>query len=229
LQFDKDLPIANVMVDLSVKTRTPVYINGLYYVLSSTLIQVIAETTGSLTEIEAPDDLHAATLTISLDNTSLRISPMDHTFAKIASPDSAYKTRDTQFPSQTVAGGIMGSPNHRTLLEPAPTDDTVSAVVQNLAALKGAYASIQNPGEKISAIQASASMHRDHRPVAPAMLQANHPYATNFLSWGDIGHALGDAADKVGKVLDDVIHTLGMLRTLLETLSVPPPVACSSR
>lgn len=47
-QTDKDLPSCNALVNLSANTRTPVYINGLYYVISSVPIQVTTDATGCL-------------------------------------------------------------------------------------------------------------------------------------------------------------------------------------
>lgn len=212
MQEDRDLPVPNAVVDLSANTRTPVYINGLYYVLSPNPIQVTSDMTGSLTVVEATDGLHAAILTISLDNTSLTINPTDHTFAKIAALDSAEKLRGAQFPSETVAGGVVESPDYTALLDPS---------MQNLAALKGAYASVQNSSKKVSAVQASTTkssttLCRNQQTTAStAMLRATHPNAANLLSWGNIGYTLGDAANEVGHVLGDVIHTLVWVPTMM--------------
>lgn len=61
---------------------------------------------------------------------------MDHTFAKFAALDSTDKLRGIHLPGQTVAGGIMGSPDYTILLDPSTKDDIADAVVQNLTALK---------------------------------------------------------------------------------------------
>ncbi|GFF59946.1 hypothetical protein IFM46972_11510 [Aspergillus udagawae] len=69
-------------------SRTQVYINKLYYVVSSTPIQVPADASGSLTIVEKTDGLHAAVLAASVDKDIITFNPMDRTFAKLATLES---------------------------------------------------------------------------------------------------------------------------------------------
>lgn len=167
-QLDKELPASKAVVNLSASSRTPVYINGLYYVLSPLAIQVAADVAGSLTVAEAIDSMHAAILTVSLDNTTITINPMDHVFAKLTSLNSEMKLRNAQFPTQTVAGGIIGSTEFTPLITSSVTDDDVKSGAQGLGLLDNAYAQLQNPTKKISNVQLYS--HQIQHRSAPAFI-----------------------------------------------------------
>lgn len=162
-QMDTELPAPNAVVNLSANTRTSVYVNGWYYVLSSTPIQVVTDATVCATVVEATDGLHAAVLTVSLDNDALTVNPMDQAFAKLTAPDSEDKLRGAQFPSQTVAGGVVGPPEYTSLVPPPVTDVDVNAVAQHMGVLQGAYTKLGNdPAKKnISTVQASSKFKHD--------------------------------------------------------------------
>ncbi|KAF7592488.1 hypothetical protein BBP40_000223 [Aspergillus hancockii] len=203
-QLDKDLPAGITLVNVTANTRTPVYINGFYYVISSVPIQIKTDATGCLTIIDTTDSLHAAVLTVSLDNATLTINPMDQTFGKLTSLDSAEKLRGAQFPSQTVAGGVVGSPGFTPLMDSSVSDDDVSAVAQHLDVLKDAYAQMKSPGNGEST--APASICKDRLAVHATVLRNSNTHTTNLFSLGDI---FDDIGDTIGGVVHDIGHWIG--------------------
>ncbi|PYH85193.1 hypothetical protein BO82DRAFT_399143 [Aspergillus uvarum CBS 121591] len=123
-ELNSNAPVPKAMVKLSASSRTPVFINGLYYVLSATVpVQIPADPSGVLTVIEATNDsLQATVLTVTLENTTLTTNPADQTMARITALDSAEKLRGAQVPTQTVAGGVDGASTYTSLVRvPAQT------------------------------------------------------------------------------------------------------------
>ncbi|KAL3471264.1 hypothetical protein BJX99DRAFT_263461 [Aspergillus californicus] len=204
---DSDLPAGNALVNLSASTRTPVYINGLYYVLSSTPVQIRTDGTGSLTIIDATDSLHAAILTVSIDDAILTINPMDQTLAKLTDLNSAEKLRGAQFPSRTVAGGIIGAPGYTPLVDPSISDDDVTAVSQHLGVLKDAYTRAQGSGKTASNTLAFTAKHGQE--AHGAMLRTPYAHGTNLFSLGDIWDDIKDVGDAIGGVVHDVGDIVG--------------------
>ncbi|KAF7587421.1 hypothetical protein BBP40_007240 [Aspergillus hancockii] len=206
-QLDKELPVPNATVNLSASGRTPVYINGLYYSLSSTPVQVATDLMGSLTIVEATDSLTATTLTVSLDNTTLTINPMDKTVAKLTGLDTAEKLREARFPAQIVAGGIDGSPELIPLLGSSTSEEDVEAVATNMSLLKEGYATIRKKWEK-PADTSQSPMYR--KGTAPAGgYHASRFQPVSFWSVGGLKH-LGDDVvhGRIGKIPGDIYDTV---------------------
>jgi hypothetical protein len=195
-QKDSGLPASRAVANLSANSCTLVYINGLYYVLSPTPIQVPADASGSLTIVEKTDGLHAAVLAASADKDIITFNPMDRALAKFATLESAEKLRSAQCPSRTVAGGVVGSPEFTSLVTPLVNDDTVMPVAQHMTALKEAYTTIGHPVKDICVAQASSRA---------AMLRASVTKVVNFGFLGD----LSDVIDDIGDAVADVVHDIG--------------------
>ncbi|KAF7561512.1 hypothetical protein G7046_g2635 [Stylonectria norvegica] len=140
-------PVRNVKLSVSADARTPVYINGLYYVLSQTAIDVPTDSTGSLTIIEVTKDLNAATLTVAVpnDTQSTIINPMDKSFKKITELNTNDSLRGASFPSKTTAGGVLGPVDHVPLVASSTKDSDVSAVASNLSKLQQVYQDSKPP------------------------------------------------------------------------------------
>ena len=209
VQEETGLPAAKAVVHLSANSRRPVYINGLYYVLSSTPISVSADAMGALTVVERVDGLNGTVLTISLDdNITITMNPMDHTFAKITALDSEEKLRNAQVPRQTTAGGVVGLPESTPLVSPSASVDDVSTVAKYLGLLKDQYTGAGTP--KQTAIQAIVQCN--HGVVPARMFRPGPPGVTQFSIWGSLGNIGGDIVHGLGDVvhdLGDVAHDLG--------------------
>ncbi|PWY94741.1 hypothetical protein BO94DRAFT_457575 [Aspergillus sclerotioniger CBS 115572] len=210
-QMDQQLSAPYARVNLSANCRIPVYINGLYYVLSTAPIQIATDATGSLTVIQATgDNFSSAILTVALENTSLAINPADQMFAKLTALDSAEKLRSAQFPKQTVAGGILGSPEFTPLVDPSIPDRDVQAVAQNLGLLREARDRNAREPKKTSHLAAASTM-RLHLGDDLGTLAGDFgdflgsiPGAISS-AWGDTWQALENAAGSVGRLVYDTV------------------------
>ncbi|KAF5539997.1 hypothetical protein FMEXI_8647 [Fusarium mexicanum] len=191
-QKDAELPASNTTVRLSAHSRIPVYINGLYYVISPAPIQISTDAGGSLTIIDTTEGLNAAVLTVSVeDDPAITINPMRNSMDKLTSLNSTSKLRDAQFPSTTVAGGVVGSPDYTHLVDPSVNDDDVSNVANHLDVLSQASAMLESPGTKsLSA--------KNHRAITI-------PHTTTLFSFEDLFNGLvGDFEDWAGKLADTI-------------------------
>ncbi|RFU80165.1 hypothetical protein TARUN_2052 [Trichoderma arundinaceum] len=196
---EKDVPAPYTGVSLSANTRTPVYVNGIYFVLGSTPTQVITDTTGCLTIVEATDSLHSAVLTASLDGHTVTINPMDASFDKIAALNSAEKLRAAQLPDQTVAGGIVGSPAFAPLVDASADDGAVAAVAKHMDIFKDAYLQMRDTGTgnpmSQTAMRSKFAALPGGRKIKPI----------NFGFLDDLGDLVDDVISDVESVADDVI------------------------
>ncbi|KAL2846701.1 hypothetical protein BJY01DRAFT_263261 [Aspergillus pseudoustus] len=207
-ELESSSPIPKAAVQLSASSRTPVYINGLYYVLSPmTPILVTTDASGSLTVVEATDGLQGAVLTASLANATLTINPMDNSMAKLAALDSAEKLRGVRVPTEIVAGGVVESTQFTPLMDPSAQDDDLDAVAYSLALFKDAYSKVPHPPTAGSTTQ--ASLCRDHQSrtaAANSMLSARVPKTTNFSILDKLGKGFkvleGDVTEFLGSVGD---------------------------
>ncbi|KAF4338052.1 gamma-glutamyltranspeptidase periplasmic precursor [Fusarium beomiforme] len=203
IKQDEDLTVPNALVQLSAHTRTPVYINGLYYVLSPSPIQVSADITGCLTIIDTTETLHGSILTASLDsNTAITINPTDIAMSKLTALDSASKLRDAQFPRNPVAGGVTDSTAYTPLVDASTSDGDMAAVAQHMGSLREAYSTVEGPAKFTSS--AAALRFKSRRVIPTTTLHANYPHISRFWFWDDIKDAIDDVADDIVDVVEDV-------------------------
>ncbi|KAI5462698.1 hypothetical protein BGZ63DRAFT_222139 [Mariannaea sp. PMI_226] len=202
-QMEMDLPATNTVVNLSANSRTPVYINGIYHVLSPTPMHVATDASGTLTVVEMTDSLHGAIVTASFDNTSLTINPMDASSSKLTALDSADKLRTAKIHSAVTAGGVVGSPQLTSLISSSVSDDDVNAVAQNLGLLKDAYDGLTNPGKQID--ETRTSEPQVYESATAGTLPGADTRVVNYLSWGDIGRAF-----------DGFIHTIDNIADMIK-------------
>ncbi|TVY78456.1 hypothetical protein LSUE1_G006517 [Lachnellula suecica] len=140
-----DLPARGVELEISTISRTPVYIQGLYYALGKTPVVVKTDTMGSLTVVEATEDIHGATITISADKgvTKTVINPTEKSFQKLAALDSEDALRGATRAAGTVAGGIVAASTSVPLVASNTPGKDVTAVAANLGNLQEAYSSFE--------------------------------------------------------------------------------------
>ncbi|KAJ5692269.1 hypothetical protein N7462_001692 [Penicillium macrosclerotiorum] len=198
-QLTSNAPIPKAIVELSANSRAPVYINGVYYVLSTeTPLRVLTDQTGTLTVIEATDSLQGTVLTVSLENTTITINPMDHSMDRIAALDSAEKLRSARVPTHTVAGGIDDSTPYISLLDPSTHEDDVEAMAQSFGLLKEAYLKIQGPEKTLCQDHGGAEL------VTASLLHATTTKTLNLSFLGDLWSGaeviIGDIAQIIGSI-----------------------------
>ncbi|KUJ14019.1 uncharacterized protein LY89DRAFT_784831 [Mollisia scopiformis] len=143
---ENNQPAAGATLVVSTDSRTPMYASGIYYVLGLKPAYIKTNASGSMIFIEATDDLQAAI--ISIDTTSAGpivsavINPMEQPFQKITSLNSSDLLRGASFPSQTVASGVVGTPQSTSLIAASTSGDAVDAIVNNTSSLTAAYSSL---------------------------------------------------------------------------------------
>jgi hypothetical protein len=89
------------------EAHTSVYINCIYRVLGSEEIQVTTDASGTLTVVEATEDMNATTLSVSLlgDTLTTVIDPMATGFDKASTLDSSGSLRSATYAEDEVVGG----------------------------------------------------------------------------------------------------------------------------
>jgi hypothetical protein len=134
-------PVGQAPVSLSTETRTPVYINGVYYVLSHTPATVTADDAGIVTVVEATDDLTGAILTVSCagSRNKVVINPMEQGFNNLAALNNPTKMKEAQIPAQVTAGGTL-VPDQKASLVATGVD--VDPVIDNMKNLNTCYVSL---------------------------------------------------------------------------------------
>ncbi|RAH64553.1 uncharacterized protein BO66DRAFT_463866 [Aspergillus aculeatinus CBS 121060] len=178
---------------------------------------VTTDPMGSLTIVEATDSLTATAITVSLDNTTLTINPMDKTVARLTGLNSAEKLREARFPSQIVAGGIDGSPEMIPLMGPSTGDEDVEAVATNMSLLEEGYAKIWKRTEKPPTTSQFSMSQNTSTP--PSGLHPSRFQPVSFGVLDDLKHLgddaihgrLGNIPGDIRDTVEDGAHELGAL------------------
>ncbi|MCJ1398294.1 hypothetical protein MMC11_001491 [Xylographa trunciseda] len=146
LRNANNIPAQGVSVALSAKSRTPVYINGLYYTLGQAPLNVLTNNNGSLTIVEAITNINGTILTVSAGGAAaISISPMEKAFNKLATLNTKDSLKSATIPQGTKAGGVMGPAQSKPFLSASISDDDLSAAASSMGALKQAYDSLNSP------------------------------------------------------------------------------------
>jgi len=125
-------PVAGAAVNISSDSETSVYINHLYHVIGTTPIQVVTDTLGSITVIDAVATLAGAKLHISLaDGSKVSINPMDKPSAKATKLQSAQALSDANINYQNG--------DSKKLVKKGVSPNTLKAVATANSQLASAY------------------------------------------------------------------------------------------
>ncbi|KAB8275158.1 hypothetical protein BDV30DRAFT_247903 [Aspergillus minisclerotigenes] len=199
---EHDLPARDVLLTISASSRTPVYMNGVYYVLGNLPTQVHTDAMGSVTVIEATEDINATVFTVTFNggSGSITINPMDKVFSKLTALNSTDKLQDASFPSQTTAGGVVGAPASTPLVAPSTARGDIEVVAGHMDSLKSAYSNVK---EAQSTILAS----RNHG-VVPSTLFLNSGKVSSAGLGHDIAIAAGDLFRWLKSGIDAVIDVI---------------------
>jgi hypothetical protein len=142
---DKGLPIKDATVQISANSRTPVYMNGLYYILDNTgPVVVKTDAAGILSVIEAIADLSGTVLTVSVDGGKAHttINPMQQVFQKFTALKSVDELSKAVVYRDANDGGKSGSPT--PLISDDITAKEKQTVVTALADIEVAYSQSQS-------------------------------------------------------------------------------------
>ncbi|THC89158.1 hypothetical protein EYZ11_011398 [Aspergillus tanneri] len=175
-------PVADIAVSVAADSRSPVYINGLYYVLGQAPTEIKTDSTGAITIVEATEDLNAAALSVSVPgaNETEVINPMDIAAKKLTDLDSYDSLRNATVPETTTAGGVVGRVKRRPLVDSSVSRQDMETVAANLKRLKEVPASLPDSARSALPLQYLSGYPR----VVPAQHFSR--------SLNDIGIAIGD-------------------------------------
>ncbi|KAI9148396.1 hypothetical protein HJFPF1_12228 [Paramyrothecium foliicola] len=183
-----DLPAANTDLEISADSATPLYINGLYYVIGPNPVTVPSDGAGTLTIIEASDDLNAAVLTVAIPNDiiSYVIDPKNYAFEKISRLDSEKALRDASYPTKITAGGTLGDTGDSPLISSDTSKEDLEVIAARMTNLKEIYAQVKPP-----ATTPLRRLKQSHPGVVPATrYRASKPYRRGIID--EIAMAAGD-------------------------------------
>ncbi len=188
LTDEKKRPAKRASVKLSASQRCAVYINGIYYSLSTTPIHITANAAGSLNIVEVTDNLSATTFTLSTGSgPSLNINPMDKPFNKLASLGAS----DGDASKLSAATIEMQDGSSRPLVAPGTDEATLKSISQGLAGLKKAYTDKSGNGvARTAAIPV----------VVPRAMDLGNSVLT---AAGDLFRWLESAAEAVVSIIED--------------------------
>ncbi|KAF5562255.1 hypothetical protein FPHYL_5782 [Fusarium phyllophilum] len=167
---------------LSTEARTPVYIDGLYYILSTTPVTVPVGVSGQVIIIQATDSIVGSTISIKLGETEHVVNPMAISFDKLAKLSTRDALKNAQIRTNTVAGGVMGNSGTDSLVSSSVTDSDLDATATNMKLLTDTY---------------EANRARAHQPshgmTAPAMSKIVVSQGSKVSGFGDsFAIAIGD-------------------------------------
>ncbi|KNG88148.1 hypothetical protein ANOM_003381 [Aspergillus nomiae NRRL 13137] len=206
---DNELAASGATLKVSTASRTPVYINGLYYVLGQSPIEVKADRTGLMTVIEETPNINGATLTVSTDGgrTRTAINPMNKSFEKLGKLDSKDSLRDASFPSETPGGGVVGTPKKSPLVEQSTKDSDLDKVAANMAGLNKAYSHVK------TAKPAGRSLHGNLRAISSGDFEVIWHEATQAWHFvvtiaGDIYRAILDTVEAVIAAVEWIFNAI---------------------
>ena len=146
---ENDLPTDKATVSITTPARTPVFINGLYYVLSQTPVQIVTDRTGSVTVVEATENINAAVLTVTCNGGSPQeVNPMAKSFKKLTALTTEDALRGATVPGTITAGGVMGSVPSVPIVDASTSSENLQGVAAGLDHLQDAYAEAQ-PGSSL--------------------------------------------------------------------------------
>ncbi|KAF5549127.1 hypothetical protein FMEXI_4469 [Fusarium mexicanum] len=206
LADDKKMPAGDVSVSVTAPCRTPVYINGLYYVLSSTPITVSSDKTGTLTVVEnTHNTLNGTSITVTCGGHPTVIDPSHKHFQKITSLNTPTALSAAKIPKNVVAGGTSGPSVTAPLVDPSTSSNDTQSAATTLGNLNTVYGAIKNP---------NAPLKVAPKPVPPRPIPEHHPSSGLFGSicdsFEDIGHAIeadvGDIFHALKSAAEAIVH-----------------------
>ncbi|OBU01590.1 hypothetical protein VE01_00561 [Pseudogymnoascus verrucosus] len=86
---EQGLPARGLEIAVSAKVRSPVYINGIYYILQQSPTKVATDSAGSITIIEATNSINGTIIAVAVPGAgTTAINPMEKPFKKLAALNS---------------------------------------------------------------------------------------------------------------------------------------------
>ncbi|QPC59453.1 hypothetical protein HYE67_001684 [Fusarium culmorum] len=190
------LPPSGSEITLTTKTHTPVYIDGLYYILSAVPVNVTVNASGQVIVIQATNSIVGTTITAKLGTTETTINPMAGLFDKLAKLSDKTALKDARVRTNVKAGGVVGDPTTDSLVSSELPDEELEATAESIKLLNDAY-------NKYSKQTSSFCM------VAPVTSNMVVSQGSTVFSFGDaIAIAAGDLFNWLKTGIEKVIQVI---------------------
>ncbi|KAJ9425847.1 hypothetical protein QL093DRAFT_2575440 [Fusarium oxysporum] len=124
---------------LTTEARTPVYIDGLYYILSTTPVTIPVDASGQVIIIQATASIIGAIINVRLGLTEHIVDPMAISFNKMAKLSDKEALKNAQIRTNTVAGGVTGHSGTDKLVLSSVSDSDLETTVKNMKLLTDTY------------------------------------------------------------------------------------------
>ncbi|KAH7229825.1 hypothetical protein BKA60DRAFT_628384 [Fusarium oxysporum] len=124
---------------LTTEARTPVYIDGLYYILSTTPVTIPVDVSGQVIIIQATASIIGAIINVRLGLTEHIVDPMAISFNKMAKLSDKEALKNAQIRTNTVAGGVTGDSGTDKLVFSSVSDSDLETTVKNMKLLTDTY------------------------------------------------------------------------------------------
>ncbi|KAJ4208871.1 hypothetical protein NW759_013633 [Fusarium solani] len=168
------LPLTKAEIVLTTKAHTPVYIDGLYYILSTIPVTVPVNQSGQVIVIQATDSIVGATIYVRLGYAEYTINPMANSFEKLAKLSDKNALKSAQIRTDTIAGGVVGESKTDSLVSSSVGDTDLKATADSIKLLTDAY-----------------NKHQTEAQKSPLRMVA--PVTSNLvISQGSVTYGLGD-------------------------------------
>lgn len=189
---DTDQPAANVSTKISSDSVVNVYINGLYYVLDPTGVDVETDASGAITVVQPVDNLSCAVLTITAGSSTVTQNPMTKPFQKATALTSVSALQGATITSQD------GST--RPLIQAGTSTGALQQVADSNSQITQAYTSLD---KKTSAPAADLAL-----ATAPVSTVSDLSLSGNiFVDAGDLfswlGHEIESGVEHVIHLIED--------------------------
>lgn len=163
---DQNGLVESAQIEILADSRTPVYINGSYYVLDNIRATIVeTDRFKFITVIEAVDDLNGTNLTVSLrGSTKIHVNPQQTAHERLSRLDTKSSLCAACVPDRMVSGGTVTRLGYNRLVPSTVPDDDLDAVVAYMRTLGRSHASSpsQQPtiyGSGMRVIPAASSSH----------------------------------------------------------------------
>ncbi|KAI9046010.1 uncharacterized protein KD926_005956 [Aspergillus affinis] len=199
----KDASPGKTTLSIAAEVRTPVYINGLYYVLGPNPVKVTTDAGGSLSVIQATQDLNAVTITATIDGGSVGtvVNPMDKSFQKLTDLNSEDSIRAASFPTKTTAGGVLDETSSTPLVAPSTDDDDVKTIASHMTNLQTLYTKAPSKNALLSR-HLNRQRRSVLRPVSSTTPAQRVVPSTRFLASRNVTGILDDIAIAAGDLFN---------------------------
>ncbi|MFA0963552.1 hypothetical protein AB9P05_17240 [Roseivirga sp. BDSF3-8] len=210
---------------LSTTTRTPFYINHLYYVLDKTPIPVQTDVQGSVTLIEMVHDINGAEIIVSeKGGKQLTITPSEKPFQKAVSLDSKDKLKGAQVEKPDGSKEALVT-DHSKLDQLAEANQALAKAhkqVTGTTTQKTETKNDEKTGKAVAIVRAGDLFGFLDTGVGHTLAVQHDPATSVWKAVVAIGdwvyHAVLDTVDAIYSALKWVYHAIGVDK-LLEFLS----------